>query len=449
MGKKPNKTRARQQASSRGSNRRAAATRARTARAASARRSESAGAPPDPAQNPADAVSAVAAEYLRGPHVVAHPVGAARTRPPHVSAADSESATDALRSVAVADENRAEPMPRTGRSGCAEQLSELPQGLAATYWGEAAGDDLSIRFTGIRDNPALQRRERFEHTATVSPIPAGSGRFAITSRIDGINGGDWDVSASLEDATTARTPQRTTIHTRPAFLAYGPSVRLWSWPALVGTGAVFAFVLQALLLARADMNVAAAIGISILGCLLGYLGAKGWYLVLKRAHPRTIVKSGACIQGFLLVALGVLAIGGAAAGIGVGTLLDATTPGLFLGMAIGRPGCFLTGCCAGRPTMSRWGLWSSNRTVAVRRVPVQLWEAAAALVIGAVTLTLTLTTDVPIAGALFIGALAAYTAVRQLLFPFRADPHTRRGRYATIAACAAVIVADLVLVVLR
>lgn len=453
MGKKPYKTRARRRALSRAGNRRAGATRARTARVSSARSSGSPGTQHDTAQT--DVVGAVTADYLRGTHVTARPAGAPRSRPPHAAAAGSETA--ALRSVAVADggdgdgEVRADHAPRLGHRGCAEELAELPQGLAATYWGEAAGGELSIRFTGVRDDPTRRRRERFERTATVGPIPTGSGRFAVTTRINGINRGDWTVTASRTDATRAatHTPQRTTIRTGAAFLTYGPGVRLWWWPALVGTGAVFAIVLQALLLARDDVNVAAAVGISILGCLLGFLGAKTWYLVLKRQHPRTIVKSGACIQGFLLVALGVLAIGGAVVGIGVGTLLDATTPGLFLGMAIGRPGCFLTGCCAGRATASRWGVWSSDRTVAVRRVPVQLWEAAAALVIGAVTLTLTLTTDVAIAGALFVGAVAAYTAVRQLLFPFRTDPHTRRGRYATIAACLMVILVDVALVLLR
>lgn len=48
----------------------------------------------------------------------------------------------------------------------------------------------------------------------------------------------------------------------------------------------------------------------------------------------------------------------------------------------GRPGRFFAGCCAGRPTASRSGLWSSDRVLAVRRIPVQLWEAATALLIG-------------------------------------------------------------------
>ncbi|WP_084721858.1 prolipoprotein diacylglyceryl transferase family protein [Rhodococcus marinonascens] len=393
-----------------------------------------------------------------------------------VSDAVSAVATDYLRSrsagttTAQAKPTNTSPVPQpppvhdtadsaTPGGGCAEALADIePQGLAATYWGEAPPEgpaqDISIRFTGVRidsDTPP-DKRPRFEHTTLASDIPAGSGRFAVTGRVHGIPTGQWHVSASRIDPyasdRTDQQPQTSVITTGIAPLAHGPSVRLWTWPLLVGSGAVVAILIQALLLARTDVNPAAAVSISIVGCLLGYVGAKVWYLVLHRQHPRNFVHAGACIQGFLLVALSVLVAGGALMGLGAGTLLDATTPGLFLGMAIGRPGCFLTGCCSGRPTVSRWGLWSSDRRVAVTRIPVQLIEAVAALIIGSATLAMALTLDLPVAGTLFVGATATYTLVRQWLFPFRADPHTRRGRHTTIATCIAIIAADVALIAL-
>lgn len=331
----------------------------------------------------------------------------------------------------------------------------MPPGLAVTYRGEAGPNDatgtVSIQVAGVRSDPAAgaRPRERFEKTTSVAGLPPGVGPFALTTRIDGITSATWDVTATRTDHTEAgESPQRSRLRTGPALFAHGPAVRLWTWPLLVGAGAVLAIVTQAVLLAREHANVAGAVIISVLACLLGFAGAKAWFLVSHRRPPRAFLTSGACIQGFLLVAFAVLTVGAAAAGMGVGIVLDATTPGLFLGMAIGRPGCFLTGCCAGRATASRWGLWSSDRKLAVRRVPVQLWEAGAALVIGAATLTLTLTSTIAVDGALFVAAVAAYTTVRQVLFPFRADPHTRRGRYATIAICAAIIAADVAVVLL-
>jgi phosphatidylglycerol:prolipoprotein diacylglycerol transferase len=89
-----------------------------------------------------------------------------------------------------------------------------------------------------------------------------------------------------------------------------------------------------------------------------------------------------CIQGFGLGAIGTLVIGAWATGMPAGPLLDVTAPGLLVGMTIGRFGCFFGGCCAGRPTASRWGLWSSDRRLGVRRVPTQLLESTVALVVG-------------------------------------------------------------------
>ena len=121
---------------------------------------------------------------------------------------------------------------------------------------------------------------------------------------------------------------------------HGPGVRLWTWPLLVGLGAVFAIVMQALLLTRMSENATAAVLISILGCLLGYVGAKLWYLALHRQSLRKFVSAGACIQGFLVVSLAVLVLGGAAFGLGVGVLLDMTTPGCFSGLRSGARDAF-------------------------------------------------------------------------------------------------------------
>lgn len=155
--------------------------------------------------------------------------------------------------------------------------------------------------------------------------------------------------------------------------------------------------------------------------------------------------AGTCIQGFLLGGFGTLAVGSLLAGPPVGVLLDATTPGVLFAMALARPGCFLGGCCAGRPTLSRWGLWSSDRRIGVRRIPVQLMEAAMAFAIGLATLAVFLTGPRPLPGALFVGAVAAYTLGRQLLFPFRREPRrTSAGRLLTLVAAGLVVVAAVV-----
>ncbi|WP_405133046.1 prolipoprotein diacylglyceryl transferase family protein [Nocardia sp. NBC_01388] len=323
-----------------------------------------------------------------------------------------------------------------------------------TFWDDTPADgpptDVTVRFVGIRRDvdEESESPDTFERFVTVSGVPAGAGRLAVTAKVSDIAPGRWDVAAARAEPPTGErwSPVQTErLATTFAPFAHGPAVRLWSWPALVGAGALLALLLQFVLLTFIQGNPAAALGISALACLLGYAGAKVYTVVLNRESFGRILQTGACIQGFLLVAFAVLALGSAVAGLGVGPVLDATTPGLFLGMAVGRPGCFLSGCCAGRATSSRWGLWSSDRSVAIRRVPVQLMEAAAAAVIGAVTLGLFVGLG-DMGGGLFVGGLAVYVLARQGLFGLRANPRTARGRALTVGLGLLVLAADFVVV---
>jgi phosphatidylglycerol:prolipoprotein diacylglycerol transferase len=72
---------------------------------------------------------------------------------------------------------------------------------------------------------------------------------------------------------------------------------------------------------------------------------------------------------------------------------DAFAPGIILGQAIGRLGCFSAGCCWGKPTTGWFGVHFSERGHEVTGVPIdvalhptQLYEAGVALLILAVLL---------------------------------------------------------------
>ncbi|GAB3671749.1 prolipoprotein diacylglyceryl transferase [Saccharopolyspora sp. ID03-671] len=353
----------------------------------------------------------------------------------------------------------AEPA-QSGAGGCASAIAEVePQAVAVTYWVDPVPSPkpytLTIRFAGTRIGikGSRQPRDRFEKIEQFHGIAAARGPVAVTTRVSGLNAGQWRVTATPIKQDGADDPyapdvkllshRTVTARTRYAPLVQGPGVRLPSWPTLVGVGAIVAIALQTLLLARENVSVLSAVALSLFACVVGVAGAKGWWLGLHRKHPRHFMTAGACIQGFLVGAFAVVLLGAAIFQLPVGTLLDATAPGVFLGMAIGRPGCFLTGCCAGRPTSSKWGLWSSDRRIAIRRFPVQLVEAAMALLIGLVALYVVLQGHPTVRGAVFVGAIAIYTFGRQLLFPLRSESRTKKGRVVTMAACAMVFVADV------
>jgi phosphatidylglycerol:prolipoprotein diacylglycerol transferase len=192
--------------------------------------------------------------------------------------------------------------------------------------------------------------------------------------------------------------------------------------------------------------VAGPVGITALAVAVGLAGAKGGYVVLHRGRRSGgwALQAGILLGGLLAIGLGAAVYPLARAGV----YFNVAAPGVLLGLAIGRPGCVLAGCCAGRPTSSRWGMWSSDGRLGIRRIPAQLLEALLALVVGLAALAVVVLAGPGRPGAVFIGALAAYTLGRQFLLPLRAESRrTRSGRLVTIAVAALALVAAVIIAV--
>lgn len=224
------------------------------------------------------------------------------------------------------------------------------------------------------------------------------------------------------------------VGTRLSPLVPTPAVLLGSWMALVVLGILVALVTQTLVLRTLSVRGSHALPVSLLAVAAGAVGAKAWYMVLQR---QTGKRDGWCIQGFVAGFAVTAPLLMWAFGVPVGPYLDASAPALLFGMAIGRVGCFLTGCCAGRPSRSRWAVWASNRAVCTRRVPVQLLESLLALAVGVATLVAVLTAG-PRHGTVLAAGLAAYTMIRQGLLLLREERRQSRRGAPMIAAVATV-----------
>ncbi len=389
------------------------------------------------------------------------PSAVARNRP--VEPAEDRTGARVARRQSVEDHPGAEPIrkgspPPAPAGGCAGALAEMePQIVAASYWIDTASwtgpTDITVRFSGKQLATDHGVAETFDRVEEITGIVPDTGRIAVTTRQEVAAAGRWQVTArpvppkkgkdsGPADTGRAKLPPASTavVGTKFGALAQGPGVHVFAWPALIACGALLAIMIQAILLVRAGLPLWGAVLTDLAACAVGILGARLWFLALHLLPLRGLLKAGACIQGFLVGAFATMIIGALAQHLPPGALFDAAAPGLFLGMAVGRPGCFFTGCCYGRPTPTRWGLWSSDRSTLRRRHPVQLYEAAAALLIGTVSLTAVIVSPPESSrGAVFIVAVMAYTIARQLLFPLRTDPHTPKGRTLTIAACSLVI----------
>ena len=359
-----------------------------------------------------------------------------------------------------------------------------PQALTATFWFDPGHSErpysATVRFAGrhLGVTGMMSRKDEFVHDEIIDQIVPKSGPVSISARIEGINPGEWTVSGELlTPEGDAHQRERSGASARWRRRTLAPAI--WSWPrwrlgtapgtpvrtrfapltgfdrrsavlpgsytVMVMLGVIIGLLLQHRLAPPEHVAQGPVLIASLLAVGAGLVGAKLWYLALHPRAWRDFGADGWCIQGFLVGASVVLVAATALMRLPLGSTLDATAPGLFLGMAVGRLGCFLTGCCAGRPTASRCGLWSSDRRVRARRIPTQLFESLGSAVIGIAAWLLVLYAHIAVPGVLFVASFAAYTLLRQSLLPLRAAPRkTKVGASITAGLAATTLVAAVV-----
>ena len=104
--------------------------------------------------------------------------------------------------------------------------------------------------------------------------------------------------------------------------------------------------------------------------------------------------------------------------------LDEIAPYALLVQAFGRIGCFLNGCCYGKPTLSWWGILFPGRPV--RLHPTQLYESFFLLVLFMVFRALARKRSLPV-GGLFALYLFSYGLLRFVVEFFRGDQEVLSG----------------------
>ena len=167
-----------------------------------------------------------------------------------------------------------------------------------------------------------------------------------------------------------------------------------------------------------DLAVWVMLG-GVLGGRLAYIAANWDYF---SANPGEIVR----VDRGGLIYYGGFFGGGAAAALfarvrklPVWAFADFASSGVPLGHAFGRIGCFLNGCCYGRPTEAPWGVCVAD----AHRHPVQLYEAVllAVLYLGLNAFA----RRRPAAGRGLAVYLAGYGGIRFLLEFLRGDDRQR------------------------
>ncbi len=346
-----------------------------------------------------------------------------------------------------------------------------PEALVVTLRLESGeGSDpysATIRLTGRRAaiGGRPEPQDTFTREETIEGVVPGSGPLSVTTWVYGLQPGEWTVSGELIRPEDRAGRQRSSLRwARPNAQALEPAAWSWRrwtlspgpatplttrwamaaplaripgvipgiWPALNALGIIVALSMLVAILAHEHVPVGRSLVVSLIALGAGLIGAKVWYAVLHPGPWRTWI-GGWAVDGFLVVALVVTVAQLLAVNLPAGLFLDAATPGLFFGVAIGRLGCFFTGCCAGRCTRSRWGVWSSDRRVGARRIPTQLLESGVGLLIGVVTALLILGHAPTVPGLIFVAAFGTYLVVRQFLLRLRAEARRFSWRRSLLA----------------
>lgn len=204
-------------------------------------------------------------------------------------------------------------------------------------------------------------------------------------------------------------------------------VRVPSYTAMLYLGCVAGVLVGAAVAGSAGLDRSRVALATIVLLVPALAGARLWFVLehwsVYRREPRRIWRrseGGAALHGGLILSVVVSVPLLALLDIPFWGFWDAASFTMLIGLIFTRVGCLMHGCCAGRATSGRLGVWLPDiNGVWQRRIPTPLLEAGwAALVLAGAGLT---RAGAPFAGAVFLGVLAAYGAVRLLLEPTRAN----------------------------
>jgi len=123
-----------------------------------------------------------------------------------------------------------------------------------------------------------------------------------------------------------------------------------------------------------DMVLAAVIG-GILGARLAYVIGHWSYYSKNPGEIFKLNMEGLVFYGGLILGLGLALLVGKWRKLGFWTVMDLAGLCVPLGLAIGRIGCFLNGCCYGKKTGLPWGVsYPAEVGIVGRRHPTQIYE---------------------------------------------------------------------------
>lgn len=223
----------------------------------------------------------------------------------------------------------------------------------------------------------------------------------------------------------------------PRLFTVGDFFTLHTYGLLVALGLLAGLYTAGRFAPRSGLARETVWNLGVYMALAGLLGAKLAVIVNQwgyySRHPREILswpalQAGGAFYGGLLAALLFALWYTRRYQLGFAALADAYAPGLALGHAVGRLGCFSAGCCWGKPASVAWAVTFTDPYSAqlvgvplgIPLHPTQLYEALAEVAIFATLVLLWRRRHFP--GQIVASYLMLYAAARFVIEFFRGDP---------------------------
>ena len=176
-------------------------------------------------------------------------------------------------------------------------------------------------------------------------------------------------------------------------IPFGP-LEISTYAVMLSLGASLGFWLTYRDAERKGLDIVEVLKLTAVAFAAGLIGARGlvWLTspAIYQERPFTSIfllwdRSGMSLYGGLALSAIAGALYARTRGLDVWEVADTLAFAFLPAIAVARLGCFLNGCCYGKPTTASWGLVAGGAPNLVNfdipSHPTQLYEAAAALVL--------------------------------------------------------------------
>ena len=224
---------------------------------------------------------------------------------------------------------------------------------------------------------------------------------------------------------------------RYELFSIGP-ITIYGYGFMIALGVLAALLTASYRAKKAGLSTDLIFNLTILCVLGGFLGAKILYIItewkslMETKSLLDDLKNGFVVYGGIIAGILTAVIYCRHKKVSALEYIDLAIPSVAIAQGLGRVGCFMSGCCYGRPTDAWYGVVFTDSPFAplyVKLIPTQLFSSIGDLLIAAILILVA--RKKPNKGVITSGYLLLYGVGRFLIEILRNDPRGNVGALST------------------